>query len=468
MNKTIFLFLSIIICISQEINSQSYVDLFSDHIPDKYLEDEDKVEQMEINLNYYAMINPDLIYYYLNFINISANTKVFNRDSNYYSILNYEASISSRLNNEWINQETSKIENLSEPVLAKNELESLLDDFRVEELNTQKNTVELYVDKNLQKFYSLKSLLGEANLTFDANLDYHEFLNDKIQELNSQMKNDFENFLSLGETKRQIKLEYLLQHHIFSPGFCGGNFNTDDLDFLKYINSFIDHSKFEENSGIIIGFSTETVLQDFPGETFTEPYLPFSEITVPSTKSEIAFYNLTLGYRIKLKDFKSAFSHLDINASYSVSSSSFSSDTNKTDLNKFYFIWEGEPGNFTLLFFGIIESISWQLNNSTEFSFYINAPVFYLSHNLFFDIGFQYKYLSTEYNVTVQRDIEDQIAEDPSILGPEDETVNFNSERNLFGGFIGVNYSPIKNFTLICSISTFKSVQLGFNYLFTL
>ena len=466
MNKIIIFALFLIICTFQEIKSQSFVDLFSDYIPIEYLKDEDKVEQMEINLNYYVMINPDLIYYYINYLNKSANNNVFNRDSNYFSILNYGASVSSSLNNEWVNQEISKVDNLSEPALAKNELESHLNDFYVEEMNTKKFTVELYVDKNLQKFFSLRSLLTESNLIYDEKLDYQKLVTEKIQELILMMKADYENFFAEREFIRQIKFDYLIQHHVFSTGFCGGNFNTGDLDFSKYILSFIDHSKFEENSGVIIGFTTETVLQDFPGETFTEPFLPFSEIIVPNTTSEIAFYNLTLGYRLKLKDIKSTFSHLDVNASYSFSNSSFSSDTNNTSLDKFYFIWEGEPGNFTLLFFGTIESVSWQLNNFSEFSLYINTPVFYLRHNLFFDIGFQYKYLSTEYTVIVHREIEDQIAEDPSILGPVDEIVTFNSDRNLFGGFIGVNYSPFKNFALICTISTFKSIQLGFNYLF--
>jgi hypothetical protein len=413
------------------------------------------------------MINPDLIYYYINYLNISSNSKVFNRDSNYFSILNYEASVSSTLNNEWVEEKIKIAATLSEPDLAKQELISLLDDFEVQKSDAHKYSVKLYVDKNLQKFYSYKSLLKEQNLIYDEKLDYQKLFTDQIKDLVSQIRYDYENFLSGNESMRKIELVYLFQHHIFSSGFAGVQANSIDFDFVKYFLSFIDYSKFEENSGIIIGFITETVLQDFPGETFTEPYLPYSEITVPSTTSEVTFYNLTLGYRLKFKEFKSAFSHLDIIASYSVSSSSFSSDTNKTDLNKFYFIWEGEPGNFTLLFFGTIESIAWELSNFSELSIFINTPVLYLSHNLFFDVGFQYKYFSTEYNVTVHRDIEDQTAEDPSILGPEDEIVNFDSQSNLFGGFVGVNYSPFKNLSLICTLSTFKSIQLGFNYLFT-
>lgn len=468
MKKFSFGCLLIFFYLSQPLHAQSYVNLFSDYIPAEYLKNEDKIEQMEINLNYYSMINPDLIYYYLNYLTISVNTEVFNRDSNYYSILNYEASISGRLNNEWVQKEMDFTDSLSEPDLAIKELKSLLDDFEVQKLNAQKNTVELYVDENLQKFFSLKSLTNEQNLIYDEKLDYHKLFNDKILELISEMKYDYKNFSSADDSNHKKKLEFLLQHHIFSSGFSGVQIDSTEFNFLKYLLSFIDYSKFEENSGIILGFSTETILQTFPGETFDEPYLPYANITIPSTTSEITFYNLTLGYRLKFKEFKSAFSHLDLNVAYSLTSSSFSDISNLTVIDKFYFIWEGEPGNFTLLFFGTIESVSWELSNFSEFSFYVNTPVFYLSHNLFFDVGLQYKYFTTEYNVTVHRDIEDQIAEDPSMLGPEDEKYTFNSESNLFGGFIGVNYSPFKNLSLICTLSTFKSIQLGFNYLFRL
>jgi len=452
----------------QSLQAQIHVKLFSEYIPKIYLEDEDKVEQIEVNLNQYAMTDPDLIYYYLNYLELIEEKKIFNRDSNYFNILQYESSLSNTLNNKWVDEEMSKLVSLTEPGLIMDELESLLDNFRVSETNPPKATIELFVDLNLQKFFAYKSLTGEQSLTFNEKSDYQKLFSDKIQELIFRMKSDYESHLSGDDSTRKIDLEYLYQHHIFSRGYSEGQIDSAEFNFLEYLLSFIDYSLFQENSGILAGFHTETILQEFPGSTFIEPYLPYSEITIPSTDSEIAFYNLTLGYRIKLREFKSPFSHLDVGVGYSFKSTILFSDTSSINLDNFYFIWEGEPGNFSLLFFGTVQSATWVLDNFSEFSLSITTPVYYLSQNLFFDLGIQYKYITTEYSVVVHREINDQIAEDPSMLGPEDEKINFNSENNLFGGSIAVHYSPINNFTLICSISTFKAVQLGFNYLFTL
>jgi len=338
----------------QSLLAQNYVKLFTEYIPKLYLEDEDKVEQIEINLNQYAMTDPDLIYYYLNYLDLIEEKKIFNRDSNYFNILLYEAFISNSLNNKWVDEEMLKFVSLTEPGIIMDELESLLDDFRVSETNPPESTIELYVDLNLQKFFAYKSLTGEQSLTYNEKSDYQKMFNDKIQELISWMKSDYESHLSGDDSMRKVDLEYLYEHHIFSRGFSEVQIDSTEFNFLEYLVSFIDYSLFQENSGIIAGFYNEIIPQKFPGSTFIEPYLPYSEITIPSTDGEITFYNLTLGYRLKLQDFKSSFSHLDVGVGYSFISASMFSDTNSINIDNFYFIWEGEPGNFSLLFFGTV------------------------------------------------------------------------------------------------------------------
>ncbi|MGB5289168.1 MAG: hypothetical protein WBN42_11820, partial [Ignavibacteriaceae bacterium] len=66
MKKFSFGCLVLIIYSFQPLMAQTYVNLFAEYLPQKYLEDKEKVEQMEYNLNQFAMTNPDLIYLYLN------------------------------------------------------------------------------------------------------------------------------------------------------------------------------------------------------------------------------------------------------------------------------------------------------------------------------------------------------------------------------------------------------------------
>ena len=172
MGKFIFCILLIYISLAQVSHSQSNVQLFSDYLPEEYLKDEDKLEQVEINLNYYAEVNPDLIYYFLNYLDALVNKKISNRDSNYYNILQYEISLSSKYNNEWVDQKLDEVDSIQEPELILDELKSLLDDFRVKEQESPKYSVKLNVDENLQKFFSYKSLVKDTAVIYDPNIDY--------------------------------------------------------------------------------------------------------------------------------------------------------------------------------------------------------------------------------------------------------------------------------------------------------
>jgi len=156
MKKFSFGSLVLLLSLIQQSQAQTYVNLFREYLPQNYLKEEDIVEQMEYNLNQYAMTNPDLIYYYLNYLNSIEEQKIFNRDSNYYNILQYENSISNALNNNWVEEEIINSKNLSEIEWIDRELESLLDEFRAPELSAPKNSIILKIDKNLQKFYTYK------------------------------------------------------------------------------------------------------------------------------------------------------------------------------------------------------------------------------------------------------------------------------------------------------------------------
>ena len=147
----------ILICFSQVTQSQTYVDLFSEYLPKEYLKHSNKVEQMEISLTQLSRINPDLIYYYLSYLEYITERKIFSRDSNYYNILQYEVSLSSKYNNEWVDKKLDEVDSIHEPELILGELKSLLDDFRVKEQESPKYSVKLNVDKNLQKFFLVHS-----------------------------------------------------------------------------------------------------------------------------------------------------------------------------------------------------------------------------------------------------------------------------------------------------------------------
>jgi len=468
MKKFSFGSLVLLLYLTQYSQAQTYVILFSEYLPQNYLKDEDIVEQMEYNFNQYAMTNPDLIYYYLNYLNSIEERKIFNRDSNYYNILQYEHSISNKYNNSWVEEEILRAKNLSEIEWIDWELESLLDEFRVAELSAPKNSINLEIDKNLQKFFTYKCLTRDSSSAYDEKADYQNLVELTIESFVSRLRTEYQAFKSNENYSPKLQLDDLLQYHFLSKGFSEGQNRKLQFNISEYLLTLIDITDFMEYSGILLGIGTELTKFEFPGVSIKETYLPFQEYTTSNTKSGMNFYLLSAGYRFKLKEYKAAFSHLDLSIGYSVACKEISGSSNMMNIDKYFFIWEGEPGNFTLLFDGTIDSLTWELNDYFSITSNIYLPIVYLNQDIYFELGLHYQYLHTVYFINLHREIYDQTATDPSILGPETETFREESDGHLFGGSLTINYSITNSLNIKGIISTLPSVQIGIEYLLIL
>ncbi len=75
---------------SVQVFSQNYLPLFSGYMPESIMKDEDFKNQVNINIGHYASVNPDLVYYYIMYIDKRFGEKITNPDSNYYNLLRSE------------------------------------------------------------------------------------------------------------------------------------------------------------------------------------------------------------------------------------------------------------------------------------------------------------------------------------------------------------------------------------------
>ncbi len=465
--KTFSFICIIILFISPNfIFSQNYTNIFSDFLPQNFLTDEDKLEQAESNLNQFAKTNPDLIYYYLKYLNSITEQKIFNRDSNYYNILQYELSKSIINSNRWIEEELQKSDSLTESDLLNNELESIIEEFELPEKEIPEYTIELKVDTNFQKFLTYKCLTKNINLTYDDELNYQEKVEEEIYNLISEMKLDYKSNEINYNSNREYKIDEFHQHNLFSKGFSNGQKRKLDLPVSEYLLSLINFSDFIEYSGIHFGFNTEALEYTFPIEKVSEPYLPFEEFSLTKTKEEMIFYSINAGYRLKLKEYKSAFSHLDLNIGLNIASEKVIHKINSLDINKPIFVWDGEPTNFIYSFLGTINSVSWDVNNFTSLAVNLDIPFYYYNNKLFIDVGVLYKFLMSEYSVIIERTIREQSSVDPTILGPEIEHLKHKSKNHLFGGSLSLNYTLLNSLNFKGSISTLGSIYFGLDYLF--
>ena len=462
---TVFDFI-VLSALLQNTFSQSYFKLFSDYLPVNYLNTEDKREQVDINLNQLAQINPDLIYYYIKYLNLMGAQRVTNRDSNYYNMLQYGISVSSKQNNDWVMEEIEHAEKLAPSKLIFNRVESKLEDFIVSQSDIPKYSVELEVDKNLQKYFSYKCLTKDTCLSYNETLDYTSVVDSLIEKSLSESQLRHSVFKNNMSKISEADMQKLHDYHLFSKGFSGGHRGKIEFNLAEYLLSSIHLPEFTEHSGFALGFNSQTLQGNFPGGAFRESHMPFLETTFENTENKMFLYNLTAGYKFKLKEYKTSFSYLNFNLGCNFLSSKIPGYRQTKELNKYVFIWSGEPGNFVWMFDGVIKSVSWEINKLWSLASQISSPIFYLNNKLFFEAGVTHNYIISEYAVTVEREIRDQTANDPAILASEKETVYQKTYKHMFGGSFSANYSITNALNIKGTISTSRSVQIGVEYFF--
>ena len=308
----------------------------------------------------------------------------------------------------------------------------------------------------------------DSSSAYDERVNYHNLVESTIENFVSRLQTEYESFKSNENYIPKLQLDDLLQYHFFSKGFSKGQNRKIEFNISEYLLTLIDISEFMEYSGILFGIGTELTKLEFSSVNIKETYLPFQEYTTSNTKSEMIFYLLFAGYRFKFKEYKAAFSHLDLSIGFNIAYKEISDASNTMIIDKYFFIWEGEPSNFTLLFNGTIDSLTWKLNNYLSLTSNIYLPIFYLNKDIYLELGFNYQYLRTEYLINLHRDITDQTATDPSILGPETETFSEKSDCHLFSGSLTIDYSILKYLNIKGIISTIPSIQIGIEYLLVL
>jgi len=264
-----------------------------------------------------------------------------------------------------------------------------------------------------------------------------------------------------------MNFDRLLKNFFYIPEYKDRLQNLNDINLGEYLISEINYPDFKEKSGVGIGVNYQSLQYTFPKQEFDEENLPFYKYNLDDSENRIDLLNISASYKINLDDFKSSFSNIKLSLSYSVANKLKKLSTQKNDLNKFVFIWEGEPTNFTEMFYGTIKSVSWDIE-SKAFSSELSIPVYYFSRNIFFEAGFSYTYLHAKYLVDVEKEIEDQTSLDPNVLANSQENYSFTSTYNLFNATASVNFliENIINFRVL--INSSLSFQVGVEYFFNI
>jgi hypothetical protein len=460
--------LVIFIIVTSLIRAQNLVDLYEDYFPKQLLQEVESRKSIEYNLNLYSNIHPDLIYYYIKYINSFVIDRVLNPDSNYSNLLKHYRYEYSKERSKWAANQINSIENYTSVRLKRSAMKNLYEDVMYNQKDFFGDIPQVEKDVNLQEFFNYV-YYSQQKWEYDKTLNYFQLNKERTSILITEFNRGYDNFGSFShndkiqKVKKDIKYWYLIGGASSYKYETNTVYQTSELSIQTFDKSFLN------KSFLIIGMTYGWYLR---GIADIHKYYSYSDKPLPTFLKPISFdftaswsyhptYSIELGYQLAIRDEVAPFSYLKLLAGKTF----FTSEYTDLDEGKTYYA-------FTYHVITGSERLQYQYrsdglqNKKNYFGFgRIATPVLYLSKNVYFEFGvdLSFRYSQFDYRILKlsvrQKNDEDFIESAEIIDYPYKETeLNFSPSLSLI-------INPQRNFNItIHNSKIWKSYVIGFGF----
>jgi hypothetical protein len=436
MNISVRNIVPVILLTCSSVFSQNYLPMFSEYIPQSVLKDEDFKNQIEVNIEYYASVNPDLVYYYIMYISKRFGDKVTNPDSNYYNLLKQEDFKFRSSRNEWVNDEISAANNIDPGILSSAVKRNLLELYQ-DGLNNQINAPELQIDNNLLNYFSYM-IASNTKIIYQDNIDYSNKTNQVLNAKAKYFQQMYSDYNSLTKSQRYELIDVVLNFpYLFSKGYLNRYRQNTDLHLYEFINKMLYNDYIQKNSvkaGIFYLLNNFDQIRDI---NFRETPFPYYH------RENKAEFKITtgifgdIGVRIALRNYKTPFSYIEVNAGYALTSNVRTEDDIQTEVIH-WDSYQPSTGKHAFITYTVTEN-----NENKFFEIYgnITTPVFYFFQNLYVDAGLNYYYTSVKSNYyDISRHIDSLVSNDPNDFKEYTQNISGEFSKSNIYPSIGINY----------------------------
>lgn len=432
--------------------SQDYGEIFKKYLPENV--NEISKRYLELRIKECIEVNPDLIYFYMEYLSDESNIK--NRDL-YWKIRKYFIN----KKNSWLKQQIEFLKKSG----ADNKLISFFEDnlFEVNDYISSLNTIEDFssyiskteIDSNKLYFYNLVYLHADLKTDYDPSENYYRLVNEKYDTLIFgfesifSKKNDPDVDKSDAYKKSQKNINTAFNYFfLFKNPFHKLSQHTTTFNFSEYFTyiwntaqpNLGDTKENTENFTVNIcgAFSSESYTRMIENEVYDA--LDFKIDILLHSNFDFGF-----GYYYHFRDKLSSLSYLNIVSDFS------------------YFISKGKfpgkpvfQGNFSkpnVAHFSGNYTINDLLSNTYSFGLGVNTPIYVPNTSSYFEIGLQYKYMLTDFK------FKDSGEYDLILLGTErTKFINKFKETNI-GTYLNFSFLYYHSLSYFSKLSLFT----GFN-----
>jgi hypothetical protein len=384
---------------------QTLVDVFKDDLPLKYVKDESDLQNINFNLDYYSSLEPNLIFYYIKYLNNLLVLKIKQPDQNGLKELYKLRDIYLFRRNNWLEYQINKIESKGFIRIKTNAMVEPFEDY-IEDVDISGNRIP--TSNDTVQYFTYKFFTKNSELQYNPSINYY---NSNLKLLDSITLSINDNLAKLSKLTEYETLNILNQILTYWYLFTNDdqmryNFSLSKEPFELSIKVYQD--EYLESSGGLasieyffihsnyILFDGIFDFEDYVIPTFTEPLkYPF-----PAKIIQSPLFSFSLGYKFRLKEELGFLSNLQLKATYTYLKSEVEFEGANEEFYRFnYHIISGDS----------VESYIYYATDFDEatnnyISLQIISPVFFWYKSLFVELGLSLDYYFYKYSADVYRD----------------------------------------------------------------
>lgn len=437
MNISVRFTILFIVLSSFQIYSQNYLPLFSDYLPGSVMNDKDFQNQVELNIQHYASVNPDLVYYYVKYLEKRFGEKVIDPDSNYYNLLREKDCVYRKARNTWVEEELKSADEISPrtfSIAVKRNLEELYQ----EDIKDYRSSIELNVDERMQLYFTYMILRGKKS-QFNEKFNYASAVQKEMAQKIISFEEDYSNASGLDASKRYEMTDVSLKFpYVFKNGFVDKYKQSTDLRLYEFIREMLSEDYVRKNAVRAGIFYLKSDFRNSNSYSFTDNSFPVYHLENNDEVKIGTGIFIDLGFRLGLRKYGSPFSYIEIDGGYGISSGF----TAENDLAPFTIqkdVYQPGTGTHTIVTYSLSEK-----NETSHYELFgrISTPVYYFHRNLFVEAGLNFFYTSVKRNCfDFSRQIDSIVSTNPDDF--QEYRLNYSYEfqkGNLYPS-IAFNYS---------------------------
>ena len=425
------LLLSLLFFIS--IHAQDYVRLYQEFIPlQRIKSSKSLISTFNKNIDALAKINPDLIYFYIKYMNLMIGENIANPDSNFKNILDIYSNNYRYQINEFLSEQLDLLEKKECSYRVKKEIKNIFVSRLNSRIKTLQKKPEADINNNLQDYFSYLYLSKKNDIEYNPEIKYKNLC---LESANKLRSNIYQYIKELKTNKSDPNFNFiddLFNHtYLFMNSYKNKYYSDNTTNILDLFEIFFK-KYFKIWNQIEVNYSFDIIPNKYEFTyTIYDPVALDTDVKIDYNLN--TFYNLGIAYQKRISEDYGSFAFIKIQAGVSYLTQQIKNREIEGNIAALQGIGR----------FGGPYSFKQNLKKYYSFGVQISTPFIYLSRPLRIEGSINYTFQTISYLIEFTRDKYSLINPNqyPQYVVPIKESDEFEKNNHQFTPIFAIVYS---------------------------